>query len=228
MEHDDEHDQCARLHDALRADSDDAADNQDDGHDGDQRQELDVLLYDIAEQRVDEDAADNRHDDDLDDRHHHSREGDVNPGTREPPSQERRDDRCEDCRRHRHRDGQRNIAARQIRHDVRRCAARAGADEDDACGELWRQAKALGEQPRKARHDRELGQGADEDILRALEDQAEIAQAQRRAHAKHDDAEQQRNVRRRPLERPRLEQSDRSDENDEDRHVLRYEITEFL
>ena len=48
-------------------------------------QELDVLLDEVAEQRVDDDAADNRYDDDLDDRHHHGREGNLNPGTGEPP-----------------------------------------------------------------------------------------------------------------------------------------------
>ena len=69
--------------------------------------------------------------------------------------------------------------------------------------------------PCEERHDAKLGDRADEDIARALQDELEVLKAQGHAHAEHDDAEQNCDPWNRPDECPRLEEGNAGDVNDE-------------
>ena len=68
---------------------------------------------------VDEDAEEDRRDDDLCDGDHHLLCRNVNPLTCQPECEERGHKGGEDGGGHRHGDGERDIAACEIGHDVR-------------------------------------------------------------------------------------------------------------
>ena len=82
--------------------------------------------------------------------------------------------------------------------------------------------------PCEQRHDAELRDRTDEDIARALQDKLEVLEAQGHAHAEHDDAEQNGDPRHRPLECPRLNESDACDEDDEECHIAGDKIAELF
>lgn len=164
---------------------------------------------------VDENAEDDRSDDDLRDGDHHFLCRDVNPLTGQPEREKRRHNRRENGGRHRHRDGECDIAAREVGHDIGRRTAGTGADEDNACRKFRREGEGMCQRPCEERHDAELCDRTDEYVTRALEDKLKIRKAERHTHAEHDDAEQDRDPRHCPNECPRLKKGDARDENDE-------------
>ena len=196
--HDDDHDKRARLHDARRICRDDSSDDEDDGDDGDEREHLDRLLYRTLKEVIDEKSENDRGDDDLRNGDHHFPGGNVNPLPGEPKCEERCHDRRENRRCHRHGDGECDVSACEICHDVGRGAAGTGADEDHACGELRRQGKSMCEYPRQERHDAELSDSADKHVFWTLQYEPKILETERHAHAEHNNAQENGDIRHRP------------------------------
>ena len=110
--------------------------------------------------------------------------------------------------------------------DVRRGAAGAGADEDDADEQRVVELEELAEREGEERHDGELRDEADDYIARALKDDGEVRGLHRKPHTEHDYHKKRRNpARLYPDKRRRLEQRDGGDDDDDDRHVLSDELT---
>ena len=83
--------------------------------------------------------------------------------------------------------------------------------------------KKIGEK----RHDGELRGRAYENVFRTLKDKVKILQLKRHAHAEHDDAKKNGNLRRYPFERCWLKKRHARDNDDENRHVLRDKIADL-
>lgn len=106
--------------------------------------------------------------------------------------------------------------------------AGAGADEDDADGEVGRQGEHLGEQISDERHDRELRECANAHFPRMTRQVAKVFQLDRHAHAEHDQSQEERHLRRDPRQRRGKDGARRADEDDEPDHVLDDETTNVL
>lgn len=226
VQDDDDEDYQTGRHDALRVRGDDGGDYHDYRGDGDERQYLDRLLRRLAEELVDYEARAYREDDDLHYRNEHRHHVDVDRLFKKQVGERRGDDRGEDGRDARHTDGERDVALAEVGHDVRRGAAGAGADEDDADEQRVVELEELAEREGEERHDGELRDEADDYIARALKDDGEVRRLHRKPHTEHDYHKKRRDpARLYPDKRRRLEQRDGGDDDDDDRHVLSDELT---
>lgn len=63
----------------------------------------------------------------------------------------------------------------------------AASDEDDADGNRRRESKELNEREGKRRHEDELEERAESNVLRMIEDVLEVAGRKAHAHSEHDD-----------------------------------------
>lgn len=63
----------------------------------------------------------------------------------------------------------------------------AASDEDDADGNRRRESKELNEREGKRRHEDELEERAESNVLRMIEDALEVAGRKAHAHSEHDD-----------------------------------------
>ena len=172
---------------------------------------------------------DDRKEHNLEDGHEHRPEVDINRLAGIDQSQERSHERREQCGHRGHGDGKRHIAVAQVSHDIGGSAAGAGADEDDADGQLRRQVEDLAKQEGKERHQGELTDRAEHHILRSLEYLGKIRGLQGETHAEHDDAEQ-------PVDPARLdpgaglrrEEREGSHTENDERHPLPDKIADFF
>src|ERR1044071_5014785 len=98
----------------------------------------------MVEVVVDERGAD-RDEDDVDDLHHHFEEGDLDVSTGEELHPEGGEDRCEQGARGGNGDGEGDVAAGDVGHDIGGQAAGAGANEDDAGGDFGGEREEAGE-----------------------------------------------------------------------------------
>ena len=139
---------------------------------------------------VDNKSEHDRKHDNAEHRKEHRADIDINGLPCIEKSKERCHDRGEQRRNCCHADGKRDIAMREIRHNIGRGSTRAGADENDANGKLCGKPKHFAEDKGDQRHQRELTDGTQDNVLRVLENLREIRSLQRKAHTKHDDSQQ--------------------------------------
>src|SRR3989344_4781086 len=85
---------------------------------------------------------------------------------------------------------QRQVAACQPSHHVRRGAAWAATDQNHADGNLRGQMERLAEQPRHARHDHEMRHHAQGHAPRVAGDLGEVVELEGQAHAEHHQPQQ--------------------------------------
>lgn len=145
---------------------------------------------------VDGQADHDRQRDDLHDAHQHAVDVDGNRGVDVQAREQRRGEHADQRRQRADRHRQRDVAARQIDHHVRRGAACDAADQHHAGGQLGRHPQQLGERPGGERHHEVMQHDAGEHGRGAREDAAEIGDRQRDAHRQHDQREQRGDVRR--------------------------------
>ena len=181
----------ACVHDARLGGRNHGGDDDHDGRHGDERQRAGDILNTVAEDAVNQDARADRNEDYLDDREEHRGRVDREPFARKGVHQGGRHDWRHQRRAGRDRDGERHIAAGEEGDDVRGRSARAAAQEHQTDGEVGRQIKGLAEHEGRDRHDRELRNDADDHVLRAGKDLAEVRGRQGETHAEHDDAEKE-------------------------------------
>lgn len=167
-------DQKAAGHDAVRICGDNCCDDHDDCGGRDQRKNLDGLIRVLSEEVVHDKTEDDRQKNDTHDGEHHRTKVHVNGLASIQERQCRGEQRGKERRDSSHRNGQGHIAVGEVRHDVRGRAARAGADEDDTDRKFRGKTECQAQHPGKQRHDGVLQHGADDDVLRALEDDCEV------------------------------------------------------
>ncbi len=194
------------------------------------RQQAIAPLREAPQDVVGDEAGHDGEDDELDNRPHHRAGVDLDVGAGEQRHRQWRQERREHRGNRRQRDRQGDVAAGQIRDDVRGHTPGGGTDEDDAGGHRTREAERHGEQGCERRHDHELQARADQRGFRHLRDTCEITQAERRAHPEHDDLDQQGHQARRgapgPLpERLRPDHGRRNEREDPEREGERGEAT---
>ncbi len=196
-------------------------DNGYDGYGGDQRKDLHDFFCRFLKEMVDDKAGQDRHDHDFHDGKEHTHHIDIDTGAGVYVSQQRGQERRQDGGYRGHSYRQRHVAFGKVRHYIGRSTARAGSHQDNADGQLRRQAERLGQQEGKQRHHRELRDTADHHVLGTAEDNFEIMGFQRQAHAEHHDPEKGIDIRR--LEERhgvRGKQRQGSYRDDDDRHVF--------
>ena len=128
---------------------------------------------------------------------------------------------------HSHRE--RQITFRQISNDIRGRATRTAAHEHHAHSQRLVKLECFCQSPCQQRHDGELRHTADDDVLRATEDNLEVLQPQRHAHAEHDDAQQR-------VDDRRLDAAERAGRNErhhcrcqhQHAHIVRNQFTELF
>ena len=142
---------------------------------------------------MNDDAGSDREQDHLYDRKEHCRRIDGDPLVGEEVHQGRRNERRQQCRARSDRDRKRDISASQESDQVRSRTPGNTAKEHQTDSQIRRQRKSLAEREGYQRHDEELRENADEDILGAAEDFTEVGRREREPHAEHHDAEENRN-----------------------------------
>ena len=225
MQDDDGCHEQANVEQARCAEGYDAADEDDDGDDGNDGHRRQDLFDAAGKEMMSCQAEQDRYQDHFRNGNHHGHEGNVDPGACQEPGQGRRHNGCQERRRHGHRYGQGDIALSQVGNDIRCRPARAGPDEDDANSQFRRQGKETDQGPGHEGHDDELGDDANEDFPRPLEDGLEILNGQGHAHAEHDDTQEPADIRLDPLQGLRPYGADDTDEDDENGHVVYQKIT---
>ncbi len=208
---------------------DDRRNNKTNGDDGDEGQDFSGCLRVLSEESVDEEAEGDGDDDNLHDGEEHAKDIHRDGCPKEQVGDGGREDGGEKGVHAGHADGERDVAFREVGHDVARRPAGAGADEDDAGKEAGFEPEELAQGKCQKRHDGELGQAAEQDIPRAREDKLEVLDAERKAHAEHDDHEERIHpARLHPKRGLRPEQREGRHRKYDDGHEPAKEAADFL
>ena len=200
VEYDNRENQQAAFNNLAFAGTDDCADNQHDGGNGNQRQRVGQFFSFVAQDFMDNQAQNDGEQNHFDDGHQHTARLDFQHFTGKHQEDgggqqwgNQGGNRCNGNR-------QSHIAARQISHYIGSRTARAAADQNHTDCDFGRQVQQLGQQIGSCRHDGELCNHADDDGFGAFEQNIEVGRFERQAHAEHDDAQKPRNVRADPFE----------------------------
>ena len=171
-------------HEQLRAvGGNDHADDQQDGHLGDDRQGHGNLFDLLAEDHVADHTEGNREEHHLDgveeqglDRHGHVLGG-------QQLHQQRNHERSAQGGKDTDGDIERHVTAGEVAHHVGGGTGRAAANQNHADGQRTGQVEDGAQGHSDKRHDDEVGNGTDDDHQRLSENALEVIQRQRQAHA---------------------------------------------
>ena len=174
----------------------------------------------LAEEMVAHKADGNRRHRHVEDVEEHSGSIHVDACIRKPEHKQRGHDRRKKRRDHRHAHRVRHVALGKEAHYVARNAARAATHEDNAHGKVRVQPENLGKRERHERHDGVLCAGPEQNMERLLHQITDIVHRNRKAHAEHDDAQDDgTRVAMHPAECGREEEGDNGSADDKERCV---------
>ncbi len=189
MEHHHKDDDERRGEDAFSIERDH---DTEDGSDGQRRNGRHIGLYLFCKTPkpiIQHDADDDGENDDLRDAQQHAPSIDIDALTGIEEDEERREEGRKEGGNGRHSHGEGEVTFGQESNDIARSTTGTAADEDDTDGEFRGEVEKFAEPPRQRRHDDELRQAADDDVLRTGEDNAEVLELEIQAHSAHHDAE---------------------------------------